>query len=88
MKQGLRELRNGTHAPTLSELLWSERNLYKHTGFTAWKETGCSVQEWSMLWKERETGKHQLKDTRGSKIRYCVEVIGMDRERAEQLFPA
>ncbi len=88
VKRGLHDLRNGKHAPTLSELLWNDRNLYKHTGFTAWKETGCSVQEWSMLWMERETGKHQLSNTRAAKIRYCVEVRGMDRERAEQLFPA
>lgn len=88
MKQGLRELRNGTHAPTLSELLWGERDLYLHTGFTAWKETGCSVQEWTLLWKDRQTRRHRLTDTRAAKIRYCVEVRGMDREQAERLFRA
>lgn len=87
MKQGLRELRNGTHAPTLSELLWHDRNFYSHTGYTSWKESGCSVQERMVQWNEKERKIHKLKDTRSSKIRYCVEVMGMDREQAERIFP-
>lgn len=87
VKNGLRGLRNGKYAPTLSELLWCGRNLYKHTGFTAWKNSGCSVQEWNMLWQEKEIKMHHLKDNRASKIRYCVDVYGMDRTQAENLFP-
>lgn len=87
VKDGLKGLRNSKYAPTLSELLWGQRNFYKHTGYTAWKESGCSVQEWSVIWKEKEIRRHKLKDTRGSKIRYCVDVLGMDRGQAESLFP-
>lgn len=88
MKQGLRELRNGTHAPTLSEVLWNDRNFYNHTGYTSWKESGCSVQERMLQWKEKEERMHKLNNTRAAKIRYCVEVRGMDREQAERLFLA
>lgn len=85
-KTGMQKLRKGRHAPTLSELLWGDRNFYKHTGYTAWKETGCSVQEWNILWKERETRRHKLNDSREAKIRYCVKVRGMSRSEAERLF--
>lgn len=85
---GLNKLRTGVHAPTLSELLWGDRNFYKHTGLTVWKETGCSVQEWQVLWKEREIKRYNLTDKRASKIRYCVEVLGMEQKQAEELFPA
>jgi len=84
--RGCERLRIGKHAPTLSELLWGERDFYRHTGYTAWKETGCSVQEWTLLWKEREIKRHKLKDTREAKTRYCVDVLGMDRGTAELLF--
>lgn len=87
VKEGFRRLRCGKYAPTLSELLWGERNFYKHTGFITWKNTGCSVQEGYILWKEREINRYGLKDTRGSKIRYCVDVLGMDHGEAELLFP-
>lgn len=87
-KDGLKKLRTGSHAPTLSELLWGNSNFYKHTGLTVWKETGCSVQEWQVLWKEREIKRHNLTDKRAVKIRYCVEVLGMDQKQAEELFPA
>jgi len=85
-KKGMEKLRRGRHAPTLAELLWSTRNLYQHTGYTAWKETGCSVQEWYTLRNEREIKRRHLKDTPTSKIRYCVEVLGMDQGQAERLF--
>lgn len=86
-KNGIKSLRNSSHAPTLAELLWGERNFYLHTGYTAWRETGCSIQEWSIIWKEREIKRHKLKDTRGRKIRYCIDVLGMDQGEAESLFP-
>jgi len=85
---GLKKLRTGTHAPTLSELLYGQRNLYRHTGLTSFKESGCSSPEWELLWKEREIRRHNLTDTRTEKIRYCVEVLGMKQKQAEELFPA
>lgn len=85
-KEGIKSLRNSRHVPTLSELLWGQRNFYMHTGYTAWKESGCSVQEWSIIWKEKEIQKHKLRDTLNGKVRYCVEVLGMDRGQAERLF--
>ena len=49
IKRGKEKLRKGKYAPALSELLYGERNLYHHTGYTAWKETGYSVQEWCLF---------------------------------------
>lgn len=86
-KKGISKLRKGKHAPTLAELLWSTRNLYQHTGFTAWKESGCSVQEWYVIKNEKEIKSRNLKDTTNSKVRYCVEVLGMDLAQAQHLFP-
>ena len=40
-----------------------------------------------MLWREREIKRNKLKDTRASKMRYCVNVLGMDQAQAERLFP-
>lgn len=57
-------------------------------GYGAWKNTGCSVQEWTVLWKERMIRRNKLNDTREAKIRFCVEVKGMDYEEAARLFPA
>lgn len=87
-RAGLVVLKKGKHAPTLSDLLWGDRNFYKHTGFTAWKESGCSVQEWNCIWKEGEIMRKGLNEKRESKIRYCVEVKGMDRAEAERIFRA
>lgn len=86
-KNGLKNLRNGTHVLTLTELLYGEMNLYKHTGFSAFRESGCSIQERSVIWKEREIERHDLEDSRASKIRYCIDVLNMSREQAESLFP-
>lgn len=41
--------------PSIRELHHGDRNLFRHTGYTAWKNTGCSVQEWELLWKERHS---------------------------------
>lgn len=87
-KDGLKRIRTGKHAPALSELLYGQRNLYRHTGMTAYRDSGCSSPEWELIWKEREIRRHKLKDTRAAKIRYCVEVLGMDHGRAESMFPA
>lgn len=84
VQKGMKSLRTGKHAPTLSEMLWGDRDFYRHTGFSSWRETGCSVQEWNCIWKEREIKRNMLNDTRESKIRYCVEVKGMDMEEAER----
>lgn len=87
-KAGLQALRRGRYAHTLSELLWGQRNLYKYTGYFAWKETGCSVQERSVIWKEEQEKRYRLKNKRRPIIRYCVDVLGMDQAQAERLFPA
>lgn len=87
-KAGLQALRRGRYAPTLSELLWGQRNLYQYTGYTAWKESGCSIQERTVIWKEQQEKRYRLKNKRRPIIRYCVDVLGMDQEQAERLFPA
>lgn len=87
-KDGLRAIRQGRYAPTLSELLYGERNLYKHTSYGAFQASGCSSPEWELLRKERVIRDYRLTDTREAKIRYCMERRGMSRSEAEELFPA
>lgn len=88
VKSGLKGLRNGSHAPILSELLYGDRDYYLHTGYRAWKETGCSSQEWSVLWQERTERNISFAYTREDKIQYCIDRLGMDRVKAESIFPA
>lgn len=83
----LKKLRRGKDAETMAKLLWGERNFYAHTGLTAYKESGSSVQEHSLLWKEREEKKHRLNGAREYKIKYCMERLGMDQAEAERYFP-
>lgn len=87
IKDGLNNLRKGDYASRLAELLWGEMNFYKHTGYTAWRESGCSVQEWLVIWKDREEKKHGLRKSNDARVRYCMEILGMDRGQAERLFP-
>ena len=88
VKSGIKGLRNGSCAPVLSELLYGDRNYYLHTSFSAWKETGCSAQEWAVLYQERTERRINLVYTREDKIQYCIERLGMDRGKAESIFPA
>ena len=53
VKSGLKDLKNGEYAPTLSEMLYYERNYFRHTSLTAFRETGCSSPEWELLHKEK-----------------------------------
>ena len=39
--------------PAVRELHYTDRNLYKRTGLSSWKNSGCSVQEIELLWEER-----------------------------------
>ena len=76
---GLKGLRNGDYAPTLSELLYGERNYYRHTGLSSWKDTGCSSPEWELLRKESRL--------RWGNIWHCVNELGMTMKQAKRLFP-
>lgn len=77
---GLRNIKNGEFAPTLSEILYGDRNYYKHTGFTSWKYSGSSSPEWELLKKENSIWWRN--------IRRCVDRLGMTMEQAKRLFPA
>lgn len=80
VKEGFRNIRKGTFAPALSELLYGDRNYYKHTSFYSWKRTGCSSPEWELIQREE--------DFRWKNIRYCVNKLGMSMDQAKRLFPA
>ena len=89
VRYGLYKLRTGKAAPTLSELYYhGECNPCRNTGLTFFKEKGCSSPEYELLRKEYLFKKHRYTETRESKIRYCVERLGMDPERAKRIFPA
>lgn len=79
VKEGLRSIRKGTFAPELSELLYGDRNYYRHTSFSSWKYSGYSSPEWELIQKE---------DERWKNIRYCVNKLGMSMDQAKRLFPA
>lgn len=87
VKDGLKGLRQGKHAPTLAELLWGEKNLYAGTGYMAWNESCASVQERLLIWQENQLAKYGANDSKAAKIRYCISVLGMDRDEAAKLFP-
>ena len=77
--EGRQRLRSGSYAPTLSEMLYGERNYYRGTSYGAWKNSGCSSPEFELLQKEWK---------RQRNIEHCVSVLGMTRERAERIFSA
>ena len=79
VKDGLKGLRCGRYAPTLSEILYGERNYYKHTGFSSWKYSGSSSPEWELLKKEKSIWLRN--------IHHCVDRLGMTMEQAQRLFP-
>ena len=78
-KDGLKRLRSGKYAPSLSEMYCGDRNYYKHTGYCAWKYSGISSPERELLRKEKDMW---LKN-----IRYCVSELGMTMEQAQRMFP-
>ncbi len=51
-KDGLRNMKQGAFAPAMSEMLYGDRNYYRHTSFSAWKHSGCSSPEWELMRKE------------------------------------
>ena len=53
VKDGLRKLKTGRHSETLAEILYGERNLYRHTGHRFFRDTGCSVQEYELMLAEK-----------------------------------
>lgn len=74
------KIRHSKYAPALSEMLYGSRNYYRHTGYSSFKNSGCSSPEWELLRKENEMHKCIL--------HHCVEGLGMTMEQAERLFPA
>lgn len=79
-KAGLKSLKNGKHVPILSEVLYGNRNYYKHTGLGSWKQSGMSSPEWELLRKEYKM--------RGRNLIYCVDELGLTLEQARRVFPA
>ena len=49
VKDGLRKLKKGNHAETLADILYGERNLYRHTSHKFFRDTGCSIQEYELI---------------------------------------
>lgn len=88
VKDGLKGMRRGKHAPTLAELLWGEKNFYAGTGYAAWNESRSSVQERLLIWQENMMQRYGSEDSKAAKIRYCISVLGMDQNEANRLFPA
>ena len=90
IRNGLHKLRSCKHAPVLAEMLCGEPDYYAHTGYQAWKQSGCSVQEWALIrhGNPRKGSKEQQEEQRRQRrIEYCVNVRGMSRADAERLFP-
>ncbi len=88
--EGLRKLRNGKYAPALRELWYGDRDLYRGTGYAAWQESGCSVQEREIIWKEEreraQRNHHNDTKTKDDMISYYVNELGVEQWIAELLF--
>lgn len=54
LKGGLKRLSVGNFAPTLSELVYGDRNYYRGTGFTAWEQTRSSAVEREAEYRENQ----------------------------------
>ena len=78
VRDGFQNIKKGAFAPVLSELLYGDRNYYRHTSFSSWRYSGCSSPEWELISKE---------DRRWRKIRHCVDELGMTMDQAKRLFP-
>lgn len=78
-KNGLKGLKKCSYAPTLSEILYGDRDYYMHTGFSSWKHSGSSSPEWELLWKERKAREYSLQS---------VQQLGMTARQARRLYPA
>ena len=85
-KKGLKALKRGKFSASLQELLFDDRNLYQHTGLTAFKESGCSSPEWELLRMERTVSQFNARGSKESKILYAVDRLGWSRARAERVF--
>lgn len=49
LNDGLRSLRRGSYMQPLREFMFLDADFYQYTGFNAWKHSGCSVQERTLL---------------------------------------
>lgn len=77
-KDGLKGMKRGRYAPTLSEMLYGDRNYYRHTSYASWKYSGSSSPEWELLKKE---------DRASYNIRDYVKRLGLTFEQSRRLFP-
>lgn len=101
VKNGLDRLKkqdtDGTLRNLLDELYYVEANLYRHTGFSSWKRTGMSVQEYEVTRKEAKVQEQvnrlnkrkqkQEQQKREEDLAFIMRVLGVDRERAEKYLP-
>ncbi len=76
-EDGLKSIKERRYAPILSEMLYGDRNYYRHTGYTAWKSSGLSSPELELIRKENWRCKH---------IRRYMQRYGVSFEQANQLF--
>lgn len=72
---GVKRLRKCSMIDKLSEALYGEMNLYKHTGFQSWKDTGCSQPEFML----------EKKDKRMYKVMMLVNDHGLSFEEASRI---
>lgn len=73
-KDGIKALRSGQHAPELSYYLYGDRNYYRRTGFTAWKQTRSSAVEREVEYRENQR----------AWLKYLVLQKGMKMEEASR----
>lgn len=57
IRSGIRRLRNCNMVNELSEALYGEMNLYNHTGFQSWKNSGYSQPEYMLEMKDKKLQK-------------------------------
>lgn len=91
LKEGLRTLRSSATLRILKEDMnyYSDRNLYRNTGYGAWKRTGSSSQELEVIRKE-EKKRSRLKAEKKleQEIWKAMELTGWDYDFVKQLLTA
>lgn len=79
LHKGMKKIKTGVYSSVLSEMLYGEMNYYRHTSFSAWKNSGSSSPEWELLKKED--------DIWWRKVNRCADRLGISLDQAKALFP-
>ena len=91
VKKGLRTLKRSVTLKRIFDDMnyYSDRNLYRNTGYTSWKRTGSSVQEYEVIRKEeQENARYKAELKLEEKIQRAMELTGWDYDFIKWIYAA